>query len=279
MLPASQIVLPSLAINHFPVYKMDSTERVDDDNSRPLNVPHVDIVRYGRTFLRMAVCELRFPTLFELDQPRPPTTFATALRRLYPLHEVAQTLGLGDADVTRRTQHEFRTQAKDWVVTLKQDAVSLQTSAYTTFEDFLSRLKVVIAAATPVIDSPFFTRVGLRYVNHLPFRKDELLNDWINSDLVGALTTGLYGRPHEYLGRVIGRVGDGQYVFQHGFKVNEDFVRTPTYAIDCDMSQENVETQDVATLLPKLNQHAFNLFHWALGPKAKNSLTSSIERS
>jgi uncharacterized protein (TIGR04255 family) len=259
---------------------MEAPDLSDEDRpALPLNVPHVEIVRYARTFLRMVVCELRFPTLFELDDRRPPSAFAMAVRRSYPLHEMAQTFGLGTADMTRGMQHEFRTQAKDWVLTLRQDAVVLQTTAYTTFDDFLARLKAVIVAAVPVIDTPFFTRVGLRYINHVPFAKNGTVKGWINSDLVGALSAGHYGQPFEHNGRVIGRALTGQYILQHGYKVNDDFNRAPTYVIDCDMSHENVLIDEVATLLPKLNQHAVDLFHWALGDEAKAYLAAAKQRS
>lgn len=257
---------------------MDATESAENYDALPLNLPHVEIVRYERTFLRMAVCELRFPTLFDLDERRPPSSFALALRRIYPLHDVAQTFGLGAGDLTRGTNHEFRSQAKDWVVTLKNNAVVLQTTAYTTFDDFLARLKVVIAAAVPVIDTPFFTRVGLRYINHVPFTKSGEISDRINSSLVGALSAGDFGQPLEYNGRIIGRAPVGQYILQHGFKVNDDFSRAPTYAIDCDLSEENVVTDEVMALLPKLNQQAVNVFHWALGPEAKAQLAPFTQR-
>lgn len=256
---------------------MDATEKVEQQT--PLNVPHLDIVHFGQGFLRFVVCELRFPTLPDLDTARPPPSFHKALRRDYPHHAVAQTYGFGAGDPTQSRQHEFRSLKGEWIVTLRQDALVLQTTTYTSFGDFLAKLLPIISAAEPVIDAPFFTRVGLRYVNRVPLKADGTLEGLINGDLVGALNKGIYGHPTEHVGRVIGVTADGSYTFQHGFKVDEDFMRKPAYALDCDMSKENVALHEVAALLPKLNQYAYNLFHWALGNDARDTLIKKAKGS
>ena len=55
----------------------------DNDGSgrAALNVPASGPAHYERNFIRQAVCELRFPTLYELEAPKPPASFALALRK------------------------------------------------------------------------------------------------------------------------------------------------------------------------------------------------------
>ena len=209
----------------------------------------------------------------------PPTAFHKALRRDFPNYSAAKTYGFGAGDPTQSRQYDFHSLKGDSTVTLRQDALVLQTTTYSSFGDFLAKLLPVIAAAEPVIDAPFFTRVGLRYVNRVPVKADGTWDGLINSDLIGAFSKGVYGHPTEHVGRVIGITADGSYTFQHGFKVDEDFLRKPAYAIDCDMSQESVALNEVAALLPKLNQHAYNLFHWSLGKDARDTLTKKAKGS
>ncbi len=251
---------------------MDATQ--EDEQLAPLNVPHAEIGHFGRGYIKFAVCELRFPTLPDLDDARPPPSFLKAVRHTYPHHQAAQTYALGAGDATPTRQHEFRSPNGDWTVSLRQEAVVLQTTNYTTFDDFLARLVVIVEAAEPVIDAPFFTRVGLRYSNRIPFEDGRIIG-LINRALVGALSDGAFGAPTEHVGRIVGRTVDGSYVLQHGFKVDEEFLHKPAYAIDCDMSRPNVPIAEVRELLPRLNQHAYNLFYWSLGDKGRDALAKT----
>ena len=46
-----------------------------------INIHSKNVDQYKQNFLRQAVCELRFPTLMELGDPRPPSTLFKALRK------------------------------------------------------------------------------------------------------------------------------------------------------------------------------------------------------
>jgi hypothetical protein len=59
-----------------------TTEPAED---RRLTVPHVDSITYARNFIRVAVCELRFPELPSLDSPAL-IEVRQRLRTEYPLH-------------------------------------------------------------------------------------------------------------------------------------------------------------------------------------------------
>lgn len=236
-----------------------------------LKVPVVPAATYSRNFLKQAVCELRFPTLFELEGPKPPSTFAAALRKDYPVHQVVTSVGLNQKDVTRDNVHTFRAKGDRWVVTLKANAVVLETSKYESLDDFLVRLSIVLKAALPVIDSDFFTRIGLRYINEVDIRSG-LLSDWINPALVGPLSDGTYGAVAEHVGRVVGSTPHGAYVLQHGCRPDASFATTPRYSLDFDLSSEDVLVGEAIEQVKKLHDQAFNFFHWALGPAAKNFL-------
>lgn len=236
-----------------------------------LNVPQVSSVPYARSFLKQAVCEMRFPTLFSLDAPKPPISFANALRLDYPNHNLVTAVGLNSKDVTRDVVHNFGSRNGKWVVTLKANAVVLETSAYESFTDFHKRLCAVVKAAAPVIDSDYFTRVGLRYINRIPPSSNSLA-DWVNSELVGPLSRGVFGQVLEHTGRIVGHTEDGQYTLQHGFRADEDIVDPPAYTIDSDLSADDVGVELVPATVTRLHQHAVNLFHWSLGPMATQYL-------
>ena len=141
--------------------------------------------------MRLAVCELRFPTLLELETGSP-TAFQKAVRHEYPIYERATDIALNPGTVTGSTAHRFRSKSGKWTVSFRQSTLSLETTAYNSFDEFEKRLHFVVSAAAKTMDTDFYTRVGLRYVNAIEVSQDGLAG-WVNDDLVGPLVQGVYG--------------------------------------------------------------------------------------
>src|SRR6267143_3147149 len=91
----------------------------------------------------------------------------------------------------------FRSKDQKWTVALKSFSLALETSKYLDFEDFFGRFKDLLDKSREMIDSDFFTRVGLRYINTVPIEDGEL-SGWIRPDLVGLVTSGTLGSPEKY---------------------------------------------------------------------------------
>ncbi len=74
--------------------------------------------KYKRNFLHQAVCELRFPTLMELGEPRPPATLVKTLRKEYPYLELGNevSLGIGGNSSNNTHTHIFRSVKNTWSV-------------------------------------------------------------------------------------------------------------------------------------------------------------------
>ena len=247
----------------------------DNDGSgrAALNVPASGPAHYERNFIRQAVCELRFPTLYELEAPKPPASFALALRKEYPNQQLVEELSVGNATMSRAPMHTFKSKRQRWTVTLKAAAVLLETSHYDSFVEFKERLAAVLKAAATVIDSDFFTRVGLRYINTIPYPNGEL-QDWVNPALVGPLAAGIYGDVTEHNGRVIGFTPCGGYIFQHGLVIDGNTTKRE-YTLDFDLSSEDVALSETLAIVQNLHDLEFSLFKWAIGPAAEAYLGPS----
>jgi len=246
-----------------------------------LSPPKVPRVRYHRNFIKNAVCELRFPTLLELES-KPPKDFQAKLRKLYPHYEsqLLETLGGPDSLPSAvQPRYLFKSKKKDWTVSLTSSSFSLETSAYTDFEEFISRISFVIECAKDLIDSDFFTRVGLRYINTVPMPfEDGSPKDWINPELVQPVigdvlcvvfsSATVYQGVHEH----------GLFTMRHGFKMdgnNSKETGVVNYTLDFDYFQENVEEINVLELLRNFNETNFYLFSWCIGEKARELLGES----
>ncbi len=250
----------------------------DTKTAEPLNVPAAGPAHFAKNFIRLAVCELRFPTLFELSEnPRPPVDFAKALRKEYPTYELLNDVNLNPGGVAQAIVHSFRSKKGRWAVTLRAAAVSLETSNYDAFGEFVDRLSLILEAAKITIDSDFFTRVGLRYINTVPFDRSTIC-EWVNPALVRPLGDGTFGDADEHLQLVRGRTNEGGYTFRHRL-LNATPGGTRDYELDFDFYSEDVPVTETIETVKRLHDLEFSMFMWSLGPKAKVELGSSTPKA
>lgn len=243
-----------------------------------VSVHSENLDRYKRNFLKQAVCELRFPTLMELGDPKPPVALVAALRKEYPHLELANevTIGIGGGIPGSNNTHLFRSAKLTWTVSLKQSAISIETTAYTGFPNMKERILRVVEAASKVIDSDFFTRVGLRYINVID-SGDDPTDGWVNSDLVQPLLSKQFSGVHEYAGKMQLVAEDGGCLLQHGIRLKppqrdgKDVV--PDYLLDIDSFRSDVSISDIESVLDVLHTQVFDVFDWAIGPKAREYLS------
>ncbi len=240
-----------------------------------LNVPAAEPVQYERNLIRQAVCELRFPILLELETEQP-VALQRALRKDYPHYEAKLDLEIKPGAATSQRRHVFWSKKRTWAVALKPFAITVEAVVYSNFEELLSRLEKVLQAARPIIDSDFFTRVGLRYVNVIPAAQGEI-DGWVNADLIRPLANGVYGTANLYWQEIRGRTNHGGYLFRHGYAPTEG-ASPKEYALDFDMYRESVEADQVSKVLSDLHADQFRFFSWSIGDKAKQYMGKASKK-
>lgn len=244
----------------------------DESPGRVLNVQAVPRIVYPRNFIRQAVCELRFPTIFEIEDARPPESFWKVLRRQFQDHEVLANVNVRPGSVVTANAHQFKSKRGRWVVVLRPSAITLETARYGSFEEFEEQLQLVIAAAAETIDSEFFTRVGLRYVNVLPCQASSI-DGWLNDQLARPLSEGTFGDVDFYWQQVHGKTAAGGYTFQHGINGSQEQLPSRTgYILDYDFFDQDVAVVDALATVKKLHELEHSLFSWTLGEKARDYL-------
>lgn len=238
----------------------------DGVQAQPLSVPREEPREFPRNFIRTAVCELRFPTILELEE-KPPVAIQGKLRKAYPGYErlTDVPVGVPANSMHVQVQHQLRSLNGKWVVTIRPYAIALETTSYGRFADFEKRVHEVVAAAAPSLDADFFTRVGLRYINLLPVEPGTI-GEWLRPELAGALPTGALGDVEHAFQEVRGRTRSGKYSLRHGL-AQEDRGRRP-YALDLDFSRENVRAEDLTGALQELRVESFSFFWWCIGKRA-----------
>lgn len=237
-----------------------------------------NIDRFKGNFLKQVVCELRFPTLMELGEQRPPSSFVKALRKEYPHLDLSNevTLGLGGSAGSSNI-HIFRSQKSNWNVSLKQSALSIETTAYAGFDNLRSRVLRVVEAASEVIDSDFFTRVGLRYINIIKGGGSDI-SQWINPSLLTPVHSNTFRGINECSGRLVIADEDGGCLLQHGIHFDESSKQIqdyPDFHIDIDSFRTEVLLEDTIDAIEIMHQQVFDIFDWSLGEKARSYLENN----
>lgn len=238
---------------------------------RTLDVPAVEWREFEHNLLALAVCELRFPHLLEFET-KPPQSLQQTLRKRYPHYSTKTNVNLSVGDLKRDPRYILTSKKKDWTVTFGPYSLSLETTSYKTFEDFWDRFKEVLDAAAPIIDTDFFTRVGLRYQNAINVDPANL-EGWINSDLITPLISGVYGSVTEFNQNVRGPCQGGFYTFRHGVGTKDS--GTSVYVLDSDFYAEDVEKSELVRLAKTFSDQNYRLFRWAIGEKALDSMGPS----
>lgn len=246
-----------------------------------------DRTRLARSPLQLVVCQLRFEDIPSVADPR----VGLAIHELlggrtgpYPLFEQLKgeqlevQIGVGGPITMQQSPLSgWRLFSEDrrWIVSLLPGSVALETTAYTTWEEFDPRLQAVFTAAAEELKPVLEQRLGLRYVDVLT--EPEVSSPigwrgWIVDDLLGPVL-------HERLGPFVRSTqqqleidaGDGiRCTLRHGALPDRARSDRTIYLLDWDVYRDHAQPFDLADLnvaASSFNLLALKLFQQAITPE------------
>lgn len=247
-----------------------------------LSPPNEESQQFQKNYLDKFVVEFRFPALLEISHDEPIIVgIQKSVRMRYPNYQKTFTTELTPVGQSNEVAHEFRSKNNVDLITLRNSAVSYSTNRYRSFNDARWECSYLIESVIPHLQTNFFTRIGMRYINRLPIENSTRdVNKWINSELTGSTNVlgTLSGLKMEYSGHL-----DEQatYLFRCGIADTgnsgdqfENLLNIP-FVLDYDYSQLDVEINKALALLDKIHKVHFSFFWWSLGEKAKEGLMNA----
>lgn len=130
------------------------------------------------------ICQLRFPEILTIEA-NAPVDFQEAVRRVFPKYGVRKEIpsprvtGLPGnmrlETLPAINNHQFSSVDGQWRINLTSKFISLSCSSYTKWEDFASRLDLLLTAFIRVYQPALFERIGLRYINAISRRDLSLI--------------------------------------------------------------------------------------------------------
>jgi len=259
--------------------------------------PDAERVIYKINPLDRVICQLRFPPILRIDS-EVPALFQEAIRGEFPLYnekvEIQQELAVGiksqfSPEVIKQLSkqstnknHEFSSEDNIWKINLNRNFLSISTSQYHKWEEFIEKFKTSLKALSDIYSPPFFTRVGLRYVD---------IFDRSKLGIPGASWSELL-KPH-FLGLLSSEIGNDirhcENVFEVSLAENRGIARIATsfvlnlklkeqcYMIDSDFySTQKTPFLDLDDQLNFLHARATRLIRWIITDKLHKAMEPEI---
>lgn len=138
----------------------------------PLTGPPPDEIPLDAAPLVRVIAQVRFPLIASVEKREFIALFQEAIRGEYPAlrPEQNRALVVGPEGVVERSENRiwrFNDPDEAWRVTLAPEFLALETTAYTSREDFLSRLKAVLGALQEHVNPQVIDRLGVRYIDRI----------------------------------------------------------------------------------------------------------------
>jgi uncharacterized protein (TIGR04255 family) len=226
--------------------------------------------------LKLVICQLRFPRLIGLGESdlRP---VQRGLARGYPVVEVGRMAefgvgpqGIGPTGEVEQLFH-FRDETRAWTVTVTPASMSLETTAYADFTDFVSRWHAIAVLVTENLGIERQDRIGLRYVDELDCPPDPTPEDIarvVRPEFVGAIGA------HPRTRRLVSSMQELRFAQDRGVcTLRHGLVRRDgdaTYVLDYDFYDDQPQALDLdgqVRLLADFNHGAYELFAWSVQPE------------
>jgi uncharacterized protein (TIGR04255 family) len=242
-------------------------------------LPPADQVVFEDAPLEEVVCQLRFNEILIIKE-KDPAQFQERIRKDFPLFVTSRGLQINVGGtqpiVTDATTWQFSTPDKKWTASLTSKFLALKTTAYEDYPGFWSRLEPLFKAFQDQYEPPFYTRVGLRYVNRFIMeREDANPIDWTR--FLHQRVAGEYGDPTlrmliaESSHQAVLKLKHGHIGWRYSRDVgNADKKEAERFTLDFDhFTAGRVTPEDIPDLLRIFNENLYRLFVWCLTKEGK----------
>ena len=185
--------------------------------------------------------------------------------------EIAQMVS-ADLPFAGQRSHEFASQDRAWNLKLNRESLALTCATYTRWEDFRGRLAGPFQALVAQYQTPFCTRIGLRYrdvirrsrldLQDVPW--NQLLKPWVTGALAPVETV---DDVENMQAMAIIRLPPEASKTQVGFGLAQDPTQNNeiVFFIDADFfTEQQTDPTDVFQRLDALHKQAQLLFRWCI---------------
>jgi len=252
----------------------------------------VERVIYNKNPLDNVICQLRFPPILTIDSEIP-ASFQNAIRDEFPAYketlefqqEISSGLQLnGQSEIVNplsniilNKNHSFESEDGVWKINLTRTFLSISTSKYTRWEEFKGMFQKPLLALKQFYNPPFFTRLGLRYVNIFCRSKLDLKDiQWselIHQQFLGILASEVKDSVNEFTSACEIRLADEISSVRIITALVQNLELEKCFMIDNDFyTPSKIKFEDVDEKLDFINERSTRLIKYIVKPKLHDAM-------
>lgn len=140
----------------------------------PFDSDPVDEIPLARAPLVRVLSQVRWPSMVQLrtDLSHMALQLGKAVFSEYPIYSEQKEMQVlitpeGASQQASGTVYQFRSVDEVWRVSFSESFITLDAGKYTSKTDFCDRFASVLAALKEIIEIPYASRIGFRYVNRV----------------------------------------------------------------------------------------------------------------
>lgn len=258
------------------------SDRCDD----PLFGEVPDRVLLSNAPLVRVLGQVKFPRIAKIAEESYIADFQEAIRGEYPHFQGEAIQGLEifvvGNEVKQRAVPSFMWRFFDAQrlvrVSLAADAITLETAAYVSRDDFLARFEFLLSKLVETVRPSLVQRVGFRYVDRLGDQDDlAVLPTLIRPELLNVLQSGMVQHIDVSMTEISGSTKEGKIIVRYGlappgFSHDPDMappIDLKSWVLDVDSYSTNCDGQgfDPKMLcgeLDKIAARAYAFFRWGV---------------
>lgn len=252
-------------------------------DSFPLTGPPPREVPLARAPLVQVLAQVRFPVIASIEKREFIASFQEAIRNDYPVLRPEQNVnvvfGNEGPSQERSNTWRFTDETATWRVSLAAGFLALETKAYVSREDFLSRLTKLLAALVEHVNPRVVDRLGLRYIDQLSGEALDHLPDLVRPAVAGILASPLAAAVQHSITQSSFEIPEesGQLMARWGFipagaTVDPNTIEAvdfPSWILDVDafsVQPRPFQVDGVIADARALSERVYAVFRWAVTP-------------
>ena len=215
---------------------------------RPLQLPHPDDSLLERSPLSLVVCQVRHERLARAGDSKYALAVHELLEKDFPVVQestgsainlVAGPGGVQATPLEARRAWQFQSDDRTWTATLQEEFFSIETSAYSRWDEFRRRFAALTRGVDEVLKPSIEQRVGLRFVDQITEPEVETPADWrglVEEALLGPAAYEPFAPAVSAIQQLVELVGpdDTRVNLRHGSQPLPDAGGHQLYLVDTD---------------------------------------------
>ncbi len=252
------------------------------DQGDPLTLATPTEVPLPRAPLIRVVAQVRFPQVLSIEKREFVAPFQEAIRARYAVLRAEQSQSVvvgphGTSTLPPQIVWRFGDVDGAWRVSLAPDFAAIETTAYTSRQDFLERLEAIVLALAEHVNPRVLDRLGVRYIDRITGDATREVDRLVRPEVLGVVATPAANHVRHSLNESLFTVPDTRTqllarwgLLPEGSTVDPaaiEPIASPSWILDLDMFRAEPGTFEPAAVVSDVREFAeriYTFFRWAV---------------